>query len=126
MSSFTQRSKMSLLKPYGSNPYTDNPFIAKDEANAIDPYEILRRYRSDIFKEEPKVPDLQKKNFRSEAIGMRMRWLKCPFDFFDTHYSPALDKVFIFIVHKDQCINLADDGPLFPSDALVTQLRLLE
>jgi len=61
-----------------------------------------------------------------EMIGMRLR---VPvgvqlFDFIAAHAGPRT--TFVFVVSKGQPVTLEDDNELFPSDALVTQLRLLK
>jgi hypothetical protein len=46
-----------------------------------------------------------------------------PFDCLKAHRCS--DKVVVFIVCKDQPVMIEDDHGLFPSDALVTKLRLM-
>lgn len=60
-------------------------------------------------------------------IGMRLRiqeGARIPCDFITAH--EAGDKVFVFVVHNGQPLVIEDDKDLFPSDKLVTQLRLLQ
>jgi len=71
--------------------------------------------------------DISTDNWRLYALAMRLRVReghKLPFQ----HLSTALagDKVFVFVVVKDQAVTLEDDHLLFPSDTLITQLRLLQ
>lgn len=48
----------------------------------------------------------------------------CPFEFINAHrVSP--EKVIVFIVQNGEPVVIHDDGMLFPSDGLITQLRLL-
>lgn len=64
--------------------------------------------------------------FRHRILAMRLRIREgelLPFQ--DLFTSFAGDKVFIFIVKKNEAITLEDDASMYPSDALVTQLRLL-
>jgi hypothetical protein len=83
-------------------------------------------------------------NFRMDTpdlllsqLEFRMKWPEKRKD--GMHYqsaAPALDfinvhklndeKVAVFVVRKGEAITLYDDWMLYPSDALVTQLRLLE
>lgn len=70
-------------------------------------------------------PNVRNKDWRNKAIYMRMRWEKAPFDAFFTHYISATETVVLFIVYKDTAVTLTDDAAMFPSDTLVTQLRLL-
>ncbi|CAB4124850.1 hypothetical protein UFOVP55_33 [uncultured Caudovirales phage] len=63
---------------------------------------------------------------RMRMIMMRLRITEAstiPFN----HISTGLggDHVFVFIVQSDEPITLRDDVALFPSDTLITQLRLL-
>jgi hypothetical protein len=61
-----------------------------------------------------------------QMICMRMsirEGRKLPFDCLKAHRCS--DKVVVFIVHKDQPVMIEDDHGLFPSDALVTKLRLM-
>ena len=47
-----------------------------------------------------------------------------PFQYMSSAY--AGDKVFVFVVQDNQAVTLEDDATMFPSDQLITQLRLLE
>lgn len=59
------------------------------------------------------------------CIAMRMRWSgKAPFEKLEP-FKQA-EKVLIWCVGKDQNVVLEDDWALFPSDGLITKLRLLE
>ncbi len=59
-------------------------------------------------------------------ISMRLRSRRE--DFFDHWHAHKIgdERVVLFIVHKGQEVVLSDPWPLFPSDTLITQLRLLE
>lgn len=66
-------------------------------------------------------------HYRATMIAMRLRLQHT--DWFPYQYlSTALtgDKVFVFVVQDGQPVVLEDDATMFPSDALITQLRLLE
>lgn len=68
--------------------------------------------------------DTKDKDLR--LLGMRMRWASgqlIPFAHLSIHTSAAL--AIVFIVHKGQPVVLEDDPGLFPSDDLITKLRLL-
>lgn len=59
-------------------------------------------------------------------IAMRLRLCdgdRSPFDFIQAHKA-AENKYFVFICQGDQAVTLEDDD-LFPSDRLITQLRLI-
>jgi hypothetical protein len=67
--------------------------------------------------------EIQKRN---QMIGMRMRipdGALMPFEFIKTHDTG--EKVMVFLVTKGQAVTLEDNSDLFPSDKLITQLRLL-
>lgn len=73
------------------------------------------------------VDDISSSSYRKKMIGMRLRvppGAMFPFDALETHY--AGEKVFIFAVVDDKPVVLEDESALFPSDALVTQLRLIQ
>jgi hypothetical protein len=59
---------------------------------------------------------------------IRMRLRSAPGSFFDHWhaYKAKDDKVVVLVVNNGAHVVLEDEWPLFPSDALITQLRLLE
>ena len=58
-------------------------------------------------------------------LSMRMRWdgHKHPFGFITAHKTA--DKVVVFFVQKDEPGYVMDAWDLYPSDTLITQLRLV-
>jgi len=84
--------------------------------------ELLNEKQRDALGEQNNIRNA---NWRVRSINMRMRWEKAPFDALYTHYIAATDTVVLFLIYKDAPITLTDEAPLFPSDTLVTQLRLL-
>lgn len=59
-------------------------------------------------------------------ICMRMRFqegVKLPMAYMSAHQSNA--NVFVFLVHNEQATIIEDDPLMFPSDALITKLRLI-
>lgn len=59
-------------------------------------------------------------------IAMRMRWSKSRqlvMSFIGAHQTN--EKVFVFMVHNEQAVTLEDDVLMFPSDTLITKMRLL-
>lgn len=63
---------------------------------------------------------------RLEMIAMRLHLqegMEYPFQHIST--AAIADKVFVFVVQNDQSVTLEDDRAMFPSDVLITQLRLL-
>lgn len=65
-----------------------------------------------------------------DMLCMRMRWhniedVRNGFDHVAVH--SAGDRVFVWVITKDtQTVTMEDDETLFPSDALITKLRLLQ
>lgn len=73
----------------------------------------------------PKEP-LEDDHWRLKLLGMRLRLSEgqtWPFQ----HITTALteEQVLIFLVKNDKGVILEDERGLFPSDALITQLRVL-
>jgi hypothetical protein len=71
-------------------------------------------------------PQIETASWRHSAIGTRLRLdvgEKLPFDELETALGD--DKVYVMIVTNGKGVMLEDDRALFPSDTLVTQLRLL-
>jgi hypothetical protein len=60
-----------------------------------------------------------------KMVSMRLRSARSSF-FDHWHMHKYGDKVFVVIFNDGQCVHIEDTWPLFPSDALITQLRLLE
>jgi hypothetical protein len=61
-----------------------------------------------------------------QMIAMRLHIKEghaMPFEFLRAHRTT--DRVYVFIVDKEQAVTLEDDHGLFPSDALITKLRLM-
>jgi len=76
---------------------------------------------------EPNYGDpIESHRERHQMLAMRLRVKeaeKLPFD--DLHTSLGKEKVFVFVMQSDTAVTLEDDRNLFPSDALITQLRLI-
>jgi hypothetical protein len=64
---------------------------------------------------------------RLAMISMRLRRPSSliPQEFEDLHTVLSKDKVFVLIVTKGELVSLVDDASMFPSDTLITQIRLL-
>lgn len=95
-----------------------------------DPYINSSTYQSqlqqDLASMQAKIETITSSVWRHRAVAMRMRYKDgegLPFAYFSTHYTG--EKVFAFIVVKDQPVTLEDEGALFPSDTFMTQLRML-
>lgn len=65
--------------------------------------------------------------WRMRSLAMRLRVKeghKMPFQHISTAWSG--DKVFIFVISKGQPVTFEDDVALFPSDTIITALRLVQ
>lgn len=60
-----------------------------------------------------------------DMLAMRMRWGKNPNPFYHCHPVRVDDKVIVFIIHDKQPTYLEDEWGMYPSDALITKLRLM-
>lgn len=72
------------------------------------------------------VYDVTSESYRRTMLGMRLHLREgeaMPFD--SIHTSLGKEKVFVFVVQNDQAVTLEDERHMFPSDTLVTQLRLI-
>lgn len=88
-------------------------------------YEKMVASRPTVNK-DPLHRDLTSKGFRLDLLTKRFNQSEygpMPFEFLDTHLAD--DKVFIFVVKGVVPVTLEDDARMFPSDTLITQLRLL-
>lgn len=67
-------------------------------------------------------------SWRMSAINMRLRdnYDGTPKGLQDMHTTLSGDKVFIFIVVRGEAVVLEDEASMFPSDVLVTKIRLLQ
>lgn len=85
-----------------------------------------RRLMSNIYSNRP-ANDVTSESYRRTMLGMRLHVREgdeLPFD--SIHTSLGKEKVFVFIVQNDQAVTLEDDRHMFPSDVLITQLRLIQ
>lgn len=64
---------------------------------------------------------------RLKMLSLRLRIQEGTFpkSFSDLHTALAGDKVYVFIVKGSDAVTLEDDAGMFPSDTLITQIRLL-
>jgi len=87
-----------------------------------------------------KYDDSEKSLYKINSSDARMHWLAIRlrvdaregydmamgFEYLATHYITGMNEVLIFVVQDQQPVILTDDPALFPSDTLVTALRLLK
>lgn len=107
-------SSSSLLAQTTPNLDTDSYKMAQRLAE-------LSKYR------DSQINSISSEHYRMKMIAMRLRLhegQKIPYH--DLFTSLAGDKVFVFVVQDNQAVTLEDDAALFPSDTLITQLRLLD
>jgi glutamate synthase domain-containing protein 1 len=91
-----------------------------DMAAAQKLQDYIRQQRPDIGNVDPAQELLR-------MLGMRLRVKAAEtfgFEYITAHQIDET-KVVLFIVHNKQPVVLEDDGALFPSDQLVSQLRLM-
>lgn len=107
----------------GISPYLKSQLqLEKEIAEAIQAGHATRRY----VMQSTQLKDIDTDQGRLRMIGMRLRLdngEKFPFEYLDTHVSG--EKVFVFIVQNGTHAVLEDELQMFPSDTLVTQLRLI-
>jgi hypothetical protein len=61
-----------------------------------------------------------------EMLSMRMRWTGGDNPFTHVDIQTAGEKAFVWIITKDaQSVVLEDEAAMFPSDKLITQIRML-
>jgi len=75
---------------------------------------------------KPPADPLDDHTSRLKMLGMRLRWEgdKIPYKTLHTHREG--ETIFVFLVVDGKPITLEDSAGLYPSDTLVTQLRLIE
>jgi hypothetical protein len=60
-----------------------------------------------------------------DMLSMRMRWVEKP-PFYHVDIKTAGEKTFVWIITEDaQSVVLEDEAAMYPSDKLVTQIRML-
>lgn len=76
----------------------------------------------------PQIDPYSNRPSLEAMIFMRMGWVSAgqtvPLQHLSAVKAQKENKVFVFVVHNDQAV-IIEDGDLFPSDMLITKLRLL-
>ncbi len=89
--------------------------------------DLARRISSSTtVPQRPPMHEITNEHTRKMWLAMRLRLVEgqqWPFDFLETHLSG--ERVLVFTAIGDKHVVLEDASELFPSDALVTQLRLI-
>ena len=79
-----------------------------------------------MYPQSRPVDDLAMEGHRKNMLAMRLRIKEGEHWGFDSlHTSLGKEKVFVFVVQDDKTATLEDDASMFPSDTLITQLRLI-
>lgn len=75
-----------------------------------------------------KTDDIANDTWRWNALAMRLRIETNRANLGFQHLSTAYigESVFVFVVESDTPVTLTDQAGLFPSDTLITQLRLIQ
>ncbi len=110
---------------------TDPRKVSATDATSIDQgnFNALMNFTNTLVQRVPPTYyDVSTEQGRQRMIGMRLRLAdgsRFPFDHISSHLCD--DKVLVFVVphNKSDAVILEDDPNLFPSDTLITQLRLL-
>ena len=109
---------------------TDNTIrqsVLKDMSMLNGPYFDHARVMAERMKQDRHTMDMKSESFRHKILAMRLRVPEGHnFPYQDLFTSLAGDRVFVFVVQDNQAVTLEDSSALFPSDTLITQLRLLD
>ena len=120
---FSNPFKLPSVSILGSNAGLARPTSSLD----IESYKMAKALEQLSLHRDSHNNSLKSENYRMKMIAMRMRVPEgntMPYQ--DLFTSLAGDKVFVFVVQDNQAVTLEDDAALFPSDTLITQLRLLD
>jgi hypothetical protein len=86
----------------------------------------FNQQHQDVLAQAAYRPDPEASSALFDMLKMRMRWgSKLPFKVTSCHRL-SHDKAVVFVIHEDRHLTIEDDWALFPSDTLVTQLRLIQ
>jgi hypothetical protein len=101
---------------------------AQVSAEQLERYKLILEEMRSRLDAPPKMnmPTLGTDIGRRSMLAMRLHvpdHTKLPFHYLSTALTD--DKVFVFIIIDGQAVTLSDERAIFPSDALVTQVRLL-
>ena len=103
--------------------------VSSTDATSIDQgnFNALMNSANTIWARVPPTYfDITADQWRMRALAMRLRIAEgsmMPFQHISTAYTG--EQVFIFVVQNGEAVVLTDESSLFPSDTLITQLRLL-
>ena len=86
-----------------------------------------RRVTASPYPYSRPMSDLANERHRKNMLAMRLRISEGEHWGFDSlHTSLGKEKVFVFVVQDGKTATLEDDASMFPSDTLITQLRLIQ
>lgn len=66
------------------------------------------------------------KRMLEHRMGWNVSEPRCPFQVCTCHRISNTDRAVVFLIHKEEAMLLYDELGIYPSDALVTKLRMLE
>lgn len=104
------------------NHYISEPTIVP----SADHYRTLTDYMEQVKQAKNRAKVCHNERLL-DLIAMRLRLEDSdalPFDFITAHQIDK-ERAVVFLVHGGEAQTIEDDGNLFPSDALITKLRLL-
>lgn len=109
------------------NPFKLPSMLDAVTNGTIDPAVLRGAYQNSQPAWNSPASTVDNEHFRYRLVMMRLRRREGETHPYQ-HFSTALagDKVFIFVVQDNQAVVLDDNAAMFPSDTLITQLRLLE
>lgn len=113
-----------------ASTYTDTDKL-KDDYFRVFKEDLVRQlggaHTHGLLEDIPSPPVLPKKPSYSpfQKLAARMDWDVHPFHHLTVAQSANKETYYIFIVTQTQALTLEDGAALYPSDELVTKIRLL-
>lgn len=111
------------------NPYQNplmNTFDTEIQKSPSINREMLRAIKQHMeqVKASPSITD---RSYRTEILRLRMRWKsdEGPFQRLYHEFLKTKNVVALIVIKNEDVVVLEDGADLFPSDTLLTQLRLL-
>lgn len=119
--------KSGIAAAIWDDPYLNNGSILNDRKYI----EMLSMKRPPVAPPQPPwstvASAIENEPYRFKLLAMRLRMLegeKFPFEHLFTGHTG--DKVFVVIIDKGECLTFEDSAALFPSDTLITQIRMIQ
>lgn len=117
----------SIIPEWMKFPMGDQTASWTDKVRAADTTNAMDNliYRTAELEAARKTGWRSNPETRMNMIRSRLQLNTLPFHHLSTAVPESSSKVFVYILYKEDALILEDDPELFPSDALVTKLRLL-